>query len=146
MFYLKAFPTAGGAPVSTTAEISLGDHVESFPLITTHWSVDEYEEQWHRAVEALVAGKVQRCMLISDIQPPDDSASLSYWALFRTGMGVVAVQNRFMRTVPTAVRLQVPEDVEPLIPPRVQGTPEEHALVSEWLVAEQDLLDFLRAP
>ncbi len=82
-------------------------------------------------------------MLITDIQPPEESAGVSYWALFRVATGVV-LQERFMRTAPTAVNLEVPEVAESVIPPRVQGTPDEHVLVSEWEVSELALRDFLR--
>jgi|688.fasta_scaffold798237_2 hypothetical protein len=142
-FDLKVLASLEGGHASATAEICLGDHVETFPLITTRWPVERYEQQWRRTIEALVAGEVQRGMLITDIQPPEESAGVSYWALFRVATGVV-LQERFMRTAPTAVNLEVPEVAESVIPPRVQGTPDEHVLVSEWEVSELALRDFLR--
>jgi hypothetical protein len=56
----------------------------------------------------------------------------------------IIVQERFMRIAPLSVNLQDPEETEAVIPPRIQGTLEEHALVSEWEISEQDLRDFLR--
>ena len=113
-------------------QIRLGDNVEEGYLITTRWSCDEYSEQWKTALTALTQGKVLKCVLITDVQPEYASFGIMYWALFRDEQDVI-FQERFLRKNPEHL-LGSPEIVEPHIPHRVQGSPEEHALVSEWSV------------
>src|SRR5689334_708097 len=75
-------------------EITLGDFVESFPLITSLWSVSDYEDQWKQAIGALIDGRVHRAMLVTDIQPTSQSDAIMYFALFRDGEDVF-VRHRF---------------------------------------------------
>jgi CdiI N-terminal domain len=135
---LNSISIDGGTPVG---EIALGEHLETFPLLITRWSIDEYVRQWWLAAEAIAHGTVQRCMFVTDIQPIEVSAGLSYWVLFRTQEGLVA-QERFMRVVPD-VDLFSPLETELVIPPRFLGNPEEDALVSEWEISLDELHQFV---
>jgi hypothetical protein len=83
-FYIKVLSQQGNNSSASVGEISFGAHVETFPLLTTKWAVSDYLRQWRLAAAAIAEGSVQRCMFVTDIQPVQDSASLSYWALFRT--------------------------------------------------------------
>ena len=127
----------------SVAEVMLGDHRETFPLITTLWTVQDYQRQWCGAIKAMVKHKVAACMLVTDIQPRQNSSGITYWALFREGEQIY-VQERLMRYAPAAELLVIPVEAEKIIPPRIQGTGEEHENVSEWLVSMSDLAEFLR--
>ena len=127
---------------SATCELVLGDHYESFPLITSLWSREAYEAQWTEALSALVSGAVKSCALMTDIQPPEDSVGVSYWALFRQD-DLVYLQERFLRAS-SALLVGPPISVEAHIPPRIQGTTEEQSRVSEWTVALPDIREFLK--
>jgi hypothetical protein len=48
-----------------------------------------------------------------------------------------------MRVVPD-VDLFSPREAEVVIPTRIQGSPEEHSLVSEWQIAPHELVEFIR--
>jgi CdiI N-terminal domain len=122
-------------------EIIIGEHKEAFPLITTYWDRSVYESQWIEALAALVDGRVSSCALVTDIQPPEDSFGIVYWALFRRG-DIGYVQERFSREL-SAQFVGSAESIESHIPPRIQGTPEEHAAVSEWVISIGDLRQFV---
>jgi hypothetical protein len=122
-------------------EITLGEFVESFPLLTSLWSESEYEQQWVGAIRALVDHRVSRAMLVTDIEPTQDNDVIVYFVLFREGSRVF-VHERFMRPAPR-IDVRVPEAIEAIIPPRLQGREDEQAEVSEWVVTVDDLRDFL---
>jgi CdiI N-terminal domain len=122
-------------------EIQFDSEIETFPLVITRWHPSQYESQWHDALAALTSGRVRACVLITDIQPPLDSAGLMYWALFKEGP-VVFSQERFVREDVESF-LAAPEKVEASIPPRVQGSMREQALISEWMVTLEEISDFL---
>jgi CdiI N-terminal domain len=128
--------------LKTVAEISLGDHHESFPLITTRWSRQTYESQWVEALTALVEGRVQSCVLITDIQPPKQSSGVAYWALFREA-DLVYFQERFSRDM-EAQLTGAAIHAEKHIPLRKQGTPVEQKQVSEWVVQLFHLRQFVK--
>jgi CdiI N-terminal domain len=123
-------------------ELIIGDYKEVFPLITTLWSPDAYESQWMEALEALTTGHVDCCVLITDIQPSDVSSGICYWAMFRD-VKAVRLQERFSRNQ-MALLVGPPSVVASHIPPRIQGTPEEHARVSEWEISIEDVCQFLK--
>lgn len=124
-------------------ELLLGEYKEVFPLITTFWTREAYESQWMDALNALIDGQVNSCVLVTDIQPPAHSVGIAYWALFKKG-DFVHLQERFSREL--ATRLLGPANiVEMNIPPRRQGTPEEQACVSEWAVPIGELLKFIES-
>lgn len=58
-------------------EVIIGDHKEVFPLITTLWTRDAYESQWMEALQSLVDERVDCCVLITDIQPSEDSSGVT---------------------------------------------------------------------
>lgn len=123
-------------------ELVIGEHKENFPLITNLWKPDCYEAQWMESLQALEKAEVDRCVLITDIQPSDVSSGICYWALFREGQ-TVYFQERFLREQ-SEVLVGSAIEVAPNIPARVQGSPEEHARVSEWQLSIDDISEFLR--
>lgn len=123
-------------------EIVLGEHRESFPLMTTFWTCEMYRAQWMNALQSLVNQQVEKCILITDIQPIEESAGISYWALFRQGDSVY-VQERFSRERPAQL-IGEARVAESFIDERIRGTPEEHAEVSEWMLSMSDISRFLR--
>lgn len=142
-FCIRVLPSDKSPPNRVVAEIVLGDHRETFPLITTRWTIQSYQQQWNEALEAMVMQRVAACMLVTDIQPYRDSTGITYWALFREGEYIHA-QERLMRYAPDEGLLLKPENVEKLIPPRIQGTAEEHERVSEWVVSMSDIVRHCR--
>jgi hypothetical protein len=126
----------------TKCELVIREHKEIFPLVTNLWSPDRYEAQWLESLWALENHKVDRCVLITDVQPSDVSSGICYWALFREGQ-TVYFQERFLRVQSEAL-LGSPVEVAPNIPARIQGEPEEHARVSEWQLSIDDIGEFLR--
>jgi hypothetical protein len=134
-------PAASRESISPVwGEITLGEYIESFPLMTSLLSASEYEDQWAAAVRAIAQQRVNRAMLVTDIQPPSESSGISYFALFRDGARVF-VQQRFMRPSPS-VDVRLPEAVEATIPPRFQERDGEQMEVSEWCVPIDDLREF----
>lgn len=130
-----------GSPTKFRCELVIGDHKESIPLITTLWTAEAYKSHWLNAIEALVGGKVERCALITDFQPSDQSVGVTYWALFNED-DVVYFQERFSRDA-NSLLTGLPLDALPHIPARKQGTPEEQSLVSEWVASIADLQRFI---
>jgi CdiI N-terminal domain len=142
-FYIRVLPHSNAVPNVAKAEIALRDHVESFPLITSRWTIADYEAQWRNSLKALTTGAVDACVLVTDLQPIEDSAGMSYWVLFRE-QETIFVQERLMRTLSfSANDLFRPEEIEPIIPPRIQGTAEEFSQVSEWIISKADVVEFL---
>ena len=139
-FCIRSIENASGVH-KVLCELTLGEHRELFPLLTTLWTPDRYRSQWIEALHALVKGEVEACILVTDIQPPDDSFGMAYWALFREGDHAY-FQERFTRELSQHL-LGSAKCIEAHIPPRVQGTPEEHSVVSEWIVPIQDLRKFV---
>jgi hypothetical protein len=133
-------PSAVGAK----CELVIGEHKEIFPLVTNLWSSDRYEAQWMESLRALEKYEVDRCVLITDIQPSDVSSGICYWAIFREGQ-TVYFQERFLREQ-SEVLVGSAVEVAPNIPARIQGDLEEHARVSEWQLSINDISEFLRAP
>lgn len=122
-------------------EIAIGDERETAPLVTTLWEAARYEGQWAEALRALVERRVSACVLITDIQPAEQSYGIMYWALFTEG-DTVFLQERFLRDNPMRL-IGSPEVVEQNIPPRVQSSAEEHALVSEWEIGIDEVANFV---
>ncbi|MDR2154225.1 MAG: hypothetical protein LBE78_04250 [Burkholderiaceae bacterium] len=127
---------------SSKCEIVIGSFKEITPLFTDLWDVHLYKSQWNKALSSLVNGTVQRCMLVTDIRPPNISAGIVFWVLFKEG-GDIFFQQRFLRER-NASLINSPLDIEKYIAPRVQGTPEEHAMVSEWQLSIEDVCHFIK--
>lgn len=121
-------------------EVTIGDHKEVFPLITTLWTRVAYESQWMEALQSLVGDCVDCCVLITDIQPIDDSSGVTYWAMFKEGQDVY-LQERFSRD--PAFLIGPASAVAPHIPSRIQGTREEQSRVSEWTLSIEDVRVFI---
>jgi hypothetical protein len=129
-----------GDAMQARYEIVLGDYKENGTLITTLWTREAYEKQWFEALSSLVDGLVQRCVLVTDVQPCAISGGITYWAVFKEG-DLVYFQERWkMNSVDTL--LGDPGKAEPNIEPRIQGTPEEHSRVSEWNLPFEYLRQF----
>lgn len=130
-----------GNTLQGKCELIIGDHKEVFPLITTLWARDAYESQWMDALQALAGERVDCCVLITDIQPSEDSSGITYWAMFREGQDVY-LQERFSRDQ-TALLVGPASAAAPYIPSRIQGTPEEQSRVSEWTLPIGDVRQFV---
>jgi CdiI N-terminal domain len=135
MFKICSMDT--GSDIQAECEVIIGDHKEVFPLITTLWTRAEYELQWRSALQDLISGVVNSCALVTDIQPPDESAGIAYWALFREGTAVY-FQERLSRD-PSPHLTGSARLAEPHIAPRIQGTAEERSCVSEWVLSIKDI-------
>lgn len=130
-----------GNPLQGKCESIIGDHKEIFPLITTLWTPAAYEAQWMDALKSLVDEHVDCCVLITDVQPSEDSSGVTYWAMYREGDHVY-LQEQFSRDR-AALLIGSATAVLPHIPPRVQGTPEEQSEVSEWVLPIEDIRQFV---
>ena len=123
-------------------ELIIDDHKELFPLVTTLWARKAYELQWKEALLALLAGHVDSCVLITDIQPPQDSSGITYWAMYKEGQNVY-LQEHISRDR-TAFFIGSASAVAPHIPSRIQGTSEEQSQVSEWSISIEAVRQFVR--
>ena len=130
-----------GSPLKGKCESIIGGHKEIVPLITTLWTREAYESQWMDALQALTDGRVDCCVLITDVQPPEDSSGVTYWAMYREGCNVY-LQEQFSRDR-TALLIGPARAVVPHIPPRIQGSPEEQSEVSEWVLPIEDVRKFV---
>lgn len=130
-----------GNPRQGKCELVVGDHKEVFPLITTLWSREAYESQWREALRALADGYVDCCLLMTDIQPSEDSSGVSYWAMYREGNSVY-LQEQFSRQQ-TALLVGSATKVASHIPARIRGTLHEQSQVSEWVLPIADISQFL---
>lgn len=124
-------------------EIVIGDFKETVPLMTNLWDVNAYESQWIEALTALIGDQIDRCMLVVDIQPAAISSGITFWVMFREGDSIYC-QQRFLRERDEA-KIRSPLSAQQFIAPRLQGTPEEQAQVSEWLLSVEDVRDFVSA-
>ena len=124
-------------------ELLLGEYKQVFPLIETYWSSEMYQAQWMDSLISLTGRRVNSSVLIIDIQPSDLSVGVCYWALFREDE-IVYLQERFSRELTNELKgLAIFAEMN--IPPRIQGTPEEQAFISEWIVPIDDILKFLKS-
>lgn len=130
-----------GNSLQGKCESIIGDHKEIVPLITTLWTPATYESQWMDALQSLADDRVDCCVLITDVQPSEDSSGVTYWAMYREG-GNVYLQEQFSRDR-AALLLGSAIAVLPHIPPRIQGTPEEQSEVSEWVLPIEDIRQFV---
>jgi hypothetical protein len=131
-----------GNTLQGKCETIIGDHKEVVPLITTLWACDAYESQWMEALQALADESVNCCVLITDVQHPEDSTGVTYWAMYREGQDIY-LQEQFSRDR-TALLIGPASAVAPHIPTRIQGTLEEQSQVSEWMVPIDDLRQFVK--
>lgn len=122
-------------------ELVIGDHKEIFPIVTSLWSTKMYCSQWKQALIALLSDEVQSCALVTDIQAPEASHGIAYWVLFREGNSV-HFQERFSRKLRDELCGSAAV-AESHIPPRMQGTAEDFAQVSEWTIPIGALRKFI---
>ena len=130
-----------GNPLQGLCESIFGDHKELVPLITTLWTLGAYESQWMDSLESLLDECVNCCVLITDVQPPQDSSGVTYWAMYKEG-DFVYLQEQFSRDLATLL-IGSATAVMPHIPPRIQGSPEEQSEVSEWVFPIEDIRQFV---
>lgn len=121
-------------------EVAIGDFKEVVPLMTNLWDVNAYESQWSEALTALIDERVDRCMLVVDIQPPPISSGITFWVLFREGESIY-FQQRFLRERDEG-KIRSPISAQQFIAPRLQGTSEDQAQVSEWVLSVEDVREF----
>lgn len=122
-------------------KIDIDAHRELVPIITIIWSLEAHNRQWVEALEFLVASRSSRCALITCIQPESVSFGITYWALFRED-GLVYFQEIFARENYRGFLLS-PCMVERHMPDRMEGTFEEYSQVSEWVLPNSDIHEFL---
>ena len=65
---------------------------EGFASTLYEWSKRDYEAQWLRSLERLIAGDT-KVALITQYVNPGESSNLEWWALYRGENDVVYVQN-----------------------------------------------------
>ena len=65
---------------------------EGFASTLYEWSKGDYEAQWLRSLERLIAGET-KVALITYYVNPAESSNLEWWALYRGEHDVVYVQN-----------------------------------------------------
>jgi contact-dependent growth inhibition (CDI) system CdiI-like immunity protein len=136
MFSIKVLPGVmqEGYPV---AEIELGDHLETFPLVDKFWSPDDYRAQWREAVEQIVSGGANAISaLIIDIRRPGEAGGMAWWPMYRDGDRVY-----FQEHLLFFDSLDKPFDYQnPYASVRPRGNDPR---VSEWSVPLDSLKDFL---
>ena len=72
--------------------IEAGGLDEGFACTLYEWSKGDYEAQWLRSLERLIAGET-KVALITYYVNPAESSNLEWWALYRGEHDVVYVQN-----------------------------------------------------
>lgn len=118
-------------------EIIIGDFRETSLLVTSLWTTDEYELQWKSALESLLDCEVNSCVLITDMQPENDSAGITCWALFREESKIYFQERLVWENYKKLIGS--PINAEAYMAPRIQGTPVEHSMVSEWICSIDDI-------
>ncbi len=130
-----------GNPTVGQYEIVLGEYKEIAPLITTLWSFESYEAQWIDALRELSDNSAGSCVLITDIQPPEVSVGITYWAMYREGRNVYLQEQ--LATDKRDLLTQRAISAAPHIPLRVQGTLLDQSKVSEWKLSIEDIYKFI---
>jgi hypothetical protein len=77
-------------------EIEINDYLENCYLVTKLWSLDDYRRQWKIALSYLYERKVEKCMLITDINKKHLSTAIMFWALRAEG-NVIYIHEKFIR-------------------------------------------------
>jgi hypothetical protein len=72
--------------------IVAGELDQGFTSTLYEWGKTDYEAQWSRSLERLVAGDM-KVTLITQYVNPAKSSNLEWWALYRGEHGLVYVQN-----------------------------------------------------
>lgn len=118
------------------AEISIGDHLELAEVSLQYWQADRYRKQWRDALQGIVLGKPNGC-LITGMHDPKNANFLMWWPMWRVGE-TVYVQNQILFM--DKIREDFDEDkLERYIPKRITTTSEGEK-ISEWSVNVKDIV------
>ena len=128
----------------------MNDFIEDGPLDLTYWRPEDYAAQWRAALTAFAEGRVQCCVLVTEIWDPMLSRDLRCWTLFNEDSTVV-VQERYCLNYRGVVNdghalVGDPLEAAKAILPRFDDEDEldEGDKVSEWVLHMTDIDNFLR--
>jgi hypothetical protein len=122
-------------------KIRIGSFEEELEASLEFWSAEDYERQWHEALELLLAG-AERAALIVSMTDPASANFLFWWPAYRDGEDVV-----FQSGVLFLEDLAQPFDPARWaahVPPR-ERTSDAGEPISEWRVPLADIRDFIAA-
>ncbi len=131
-----------GAPV-ILGKIVIDNFRETFAPSLSFWTRDQYEMQWIRALEKLVAGEDRSALITDYVEPPTEVTSNSYlvwWPMYREG-DTIFVQNHLLFFHQLSRPFSLDRFWESVPDRRIVG--EEGQKVSEWVTTVQDIRDFL---
>lgn len=78
-------------------DITIGDFKERFTSLTTHWSQEQYKEQWRIALQRLLDGHPTSVFVTSVVRGPDITAV--HWPAYRIGESVIFQNHLLLRSV-----------------------------------------------
>ncbi len=120
--------------------IVIGEFKETFESPLLFWSVSDYQAHWKQALERIVSGALNSC-LITSIYDPGISNFWIWWLLYREGQ-MVYIQNHLL----FLERLK--SVLDPLNPyihiPERRVINEDGQQISEWQTSIKAIEQFLR--
>jgi hypothetical protein len=132
IFYDEQMPFACG-------ELVLGDYKETFYANLFQWSKEDYEAQWHNAIQTLLDGSHSALMV--HFVDQEFAANFEWWKMYREDQ-VVYFQNQ----LPWYSQFNPPfhlEDLSRFVGER-KTVNEDGDRYSEWTVPLVDIEDFAK--
>ena len=121
--------------------IVAGSLNEGFASTLYEWRKHDYEAQWLRSLERLIAGET-KVALITHYVNPVESSNLEWWALYRGEDGVVYVQNHLRFYDQFGSDFSV-NDTNRFLQERITVN-EEGNRISEWEVPLAEIKQFVQ--
>lgn len=122
--------------------IVLDDYRESFESLIGYWSPADYQAQWQSGLERIADENNPSC-LITSVYDPENSEYLTWWLLYPL-RDRIAVQNQLLLFANLARPFELATPFESVPARRTVST--EGDPISEWTVARESVVAFLRTP
>jgi hypothetical protein len=123
--------------------ICLGDFQEEFSSSLSHWTRDDYENQWREGVERILSGQFNMSAIFVDFMSPNKTGStLTWWPMYLQGDSV-CFQEHFLELDKLSQGLKR-KDLYNYIQSRQKpdlDSPEPSP--SEWIIKRKDLEQWL---
>jgi hypothetical protein len=119
--------------------IDINDYSERFPAPLTVWNIDQYKQQWERAIARILKGEAIT-YLITGLRDPWNSDFISLFVLYREGDDVF-IQNQIILCEGNEDKI-AKMDLLDLVEERETHT-EEGEEISEWKVPIDELRFFV---
>jgi hypothetical protein len=119
--------------------LQLGEFQEDFFAPATHWSKDDYENQWRQGLTRLVERRLPSCLITAIGEPAE--TGVIWWLLYPDGE-MVHVQNQYLIPDVLTVPFEVDDPYRFISPRETVST--EGGPISEWHLPMSSLREFAK--